>query len=134
VKRSDLHPYQQNLIATAKSIPNLGLFLPPGLGKTITTLTIIAEQMQGKTLIIAPKRVAETVWDAEVNKWDHLKHLTVSKILGNPTQRSTALSQKSDIYIVNLENVDWLFQQNAKFDNLIIDESSRFKDPSTKCL
>ena len=36
------------------------------------------------------------------------------------------------MYIVNLENLTWLLEQNIKFDNLIIDESSRFKDPSTK--
>jgi len=112
----------------------MGLFLPPGLGKTTTTLTIIAEQFQGKTLIIAPKRVAETVWDAEVKKWDHLSHLKVAKIMGSPTQRSSALNSEADIYLINLENVAWLCEaaNMLVFTNLVIDESSRFKDPSTK--
>jgi len=133
LKRNQLHPYQQEIIEKAKSVPNMGLFLPPGLGKTITTLTIIAEQFEGTTLIIAPKRVAETVWDTETKKWEHLKDLKIAKILGTPTQRSSALNSKSQIYIVNLENLIWLLEQNAqKFSNLIIDESSRFKDPSTK--
>ena len=132
--KEQLHPYQKELISKAKTIPNLGLFLPPGLGKTITTLTIIAEQMTGKTLIIAPKRVAETVWDAEVKKWEHLSHLTVSKIMGSPAQRLKSLSEKADIYLINLENVAWLCGLSDKlvFTNLVIDESSRFKDPSTK--
>ena len=132
--KEQLHPYQKELISKAKTIPNLGLFLPPGLGKTITTLTIIAEQMTGKTLIIAPKRVAETVWDAEVKKWKHLSHLKVSKILGSSSQRLSALSQPADIFLVNLENVAWLTEQPqmSQFNNLVIDESSRFKDPSTK--
>lgn len=90
--------------------------------------------MQGKTLIIAPKRVAETVWDAEIKKWEHLSHLTVSKILGNEKVRLEACKQKVDIYIINLENVAWLCETPYmnQFDNLVIDESSRFKDSSTK--
>jgi len=132
--RSNLHPYQKELISKAKTIPNLGLFLPPGLGKTTTTLTIIAEQFSGKTLIIAPKRVAETVWHTEVQKWSHLKHLRVSKIMGTPSQRLSGLNLDADIYLVNLENVAWLCELSSKlvFTNLVIDESSRFKDASTK--
>jgi SNF2 family DNA or RNA helicase len=132
--RAMLHPYQKDIITMAESIPNLGLFLPPGLGKTTTTLTIIAEQMQGKTLIIAPKRVAETVWDTEVKKWAHLKHLKVSKIMGTPNSRLAGLNADADIYLINLENVVWLTEAQPKlvFTNLVIDESSRFKDSSTK--
>lgn len=133
LKRNQLHQYQQDLINRAKSIPNVGLFLPPGLGKTTTTLTIIAEQFHGRTLIIAPKRVAETVWEQETKKWEHLKRLTVSKCLGSPSNRLAALESSSDILLVNLENLVWLLEQpGAKFSNLVIDESSRFKDPSTK--
>ena len=132
--RDQLHPYQMDLVTKAQTIPNLGLFLPPGLGKTATTLTMIADQFAGSTLIIAPKRVAETVWADEIIKWKHLSHLKVSKILGNEKQRIEACKQKADVYLVNLENVAWLCQQPymAMFDNLVIDESSRFKDPSTK--
>ena len=134
LNRNQLHPYQKELIAKASTTPNVGLFLPPGLGKTATTLTIIAEQFQGKTLIIAPKRVAETVWDAEVKKWKHLSHLTTSKIMGSPAQRISSLNTEADIYLINLENVAWLCGLSDKlvFTNLVIDESSRFKDPSTK--
>jgi len=134
LQRTDLHPYQLNLIKEASSCPNIGLFLPPGLGKTTTTLTIIAEQFEGTTLIIAPKRVAETVWDAEIKKWKHLSHLTISKIMGSPAQRLSALTSPADIYLINLENLAWLCELSPKlvFTNLVIDESSRFKDPSTK--
>jgi SNF2 family DNA or RNA helicase len=83
--------------------------------------------------VIAPKRVAETVWDTEASKWEHLKHLKLNKILGNPAARISALKSSGDIYIVNLENLVWLLEEQEKqFDNLIIDESSRFKDSSTK--
>lgn len=133
--RNDLHQYQQDIIEKAKAIDGVGLFLPPGLGKTATTLTIIKEQFKGKTLIIAPKRVAESVWSDEIPKWAHTKDLTLSKVLGSSSQRIAALKAKADIYIINLENVAWLFEHLKKsniFDNLVIDESSRFKDSSTK--
>ena len=134
LKRSMLHNYQKDIITKAQSTPNLGLFLPPGLGKTATTLTIIAEQFQGKTLIVAPKRVAETVWDSETKKWEHLADLKISKILGSSASRLKALNADADVYIVNLENVTWLTEATNMlvFTNLVIDESSRFKDSSTK--
>jgi SNF2 family DNA or RNA helicase len=134
LKRTQLHQYQQDLINKAISVRNMGLLLPPGLGKTTTTLTIIAEQFVGKTLIIAPKRVAETVWDAEIKKWSHLSSLRVSKLLGPVNQRLSGLEKEADIYLINLENVAWLCGLSDKlvFTNLVIDESSRFKDSSTK--
>ena len=70
----------------------------------------------------------------EINKWQHLSNLTCSKILGSEKQRLEALTVEADVYIINLENVAWLCGLSDKlvFTNLVIDESSRFKDPSTK--
>ena len=78
--------------------------------------------------------MAETVWDTECKKWEHLAHLRVLKIMGTPNQRLAALNSEADIYLINLENVVWLTDVSPKlvFTNLVIDESSRFKDPSTK--
>ena len=54
--------------------------------------------------------------------------------MGTPSQRMTALNTEADVYLINLENVAWLCELSNKlvFTNLVIDESSRFKDPSTK--
>jgi SNF2 family DNA or RNA helicase len=120
------------MIEKAKDTPSMGLFMEPGLGKTVTALTIIAEQFTGKTLIVAPKRVAENVWDKELTSWQHLAGISLSKILGTPKQRLDALKANSSIYVVNLENLVWLLDQGVAFENLVLDESSRFKDPSTK--
>ena len=68
LQRSQLQPYQQRMVQMASTIPSMGLFMEPGLGKTVTALTIISEQFKGKTLVIAPKRVAENVWTDEANK------------------------------------------------------------------
>ena len=132
LQRAQLQPYQTRMIDMAKTIPAIGLFREPGLGKTVTALTIISEQFKGKTLVIAPKRVAENVWSDEIKKWAHLQKLKLSKVLGTASQRSAALKQNSHIYVVNLENLVWLLETGTKFDNLVIDESSRFKDSSTK--
>lgn len=132
--RNALHPYQIAIIEKAKATPNLGLFMEPGLGKSVTALTIVAEQFKGATLVVAPKRVAETVWDTECAKWEHLCHLKVVKIMGSEKQRLAALKEKADIYIINLENIVWLTDATDMlvFTNFIADESSRWKSPQTK--
>lgn len=134
LNKNNLHQYQLNILEQAKTTPNLGLFMEPGLGKTATALTIIEESPKGKTLVIAPKRVAESVWAQECARWQHLKHFTVVKVMGTPSARLKSLQSESDVYVINLENVAWLVENWPKggFDYLVIDESSRFKDPSTK--
>jgi SNF2 family DNA or RNA helicase len=127
---NDLHPYQRRLIEKSKSQPNMGLFMEMGLGKTITALTIA----QGTTLIIAPKAVASNVWRQEGANWGHTSHLRFAALLGAPKDRLEALRSKADVYLINCENVPWLFEQRGlpKWDNLIVDESSRFKNPGSK--
>lgn len=134
LKRSNLHKYQLDMVEKAKTTPHIGLFLEVGLGKTATTLTIIVEQCKGKTLIVAPKKVAETVWSQEAANWEHTQHLKVSKVLGTEKQRLTALQEEADIYVINIENLVWLTStpNMLVFTNLILDESQKFKDTSTK--
>jgi SNF2 family DNA or RNA helicase len=54
--------------------------------------------------------------------------------MGSPADRLAGLKAKADIYIMNVDNMAWLVENwiPNKFDCLIIDESSRFKDSSTK--
>ena len=134
LKRNQLHQYQLNMIEKAKTIPHIGLFMEVGLGKTATTLTIIAEQYKGKTLIVAPLKVAQTVWDREASNWEHTKHLRVAKILGTEKQRIAALQQDADVYVINIENIVWLTgrPEMLMFTNLALDESHDWKDTSTK--
>ena len=116
------------------------LFLDCGLGKTITTLTAINELMYdsfeiSKVLIIAPLRVAQSTWKEEIEKWDHLNLLRYSVAVGDEKERLKALKQKSDIYIINRENVDWLVTKSGidfNFDMLVIDELSSFKSNTSK--
>ena len=88
-----------------------------------------------KVLVIAPKRVAEDTWTRESEKWDHLRHLRVSRVLGTEKQRRKAMETDADIYVINRDNVIWLVENyGAKwpFDGLVIDELSSFKSTKAK--
>lgn len=88
-----------------------------------------------RVLVIAPKRVAEDTWTREHAKWDHLRHLRVSKVLGSPEQRRRALAVDADIYVIGRDNVVWLVEQCRQswpFDMVVIDELSSFKNPQAK--
>ena len=65
-------------------------------------------------LVIAPKRVAENTWSKEAQKWPHLQHLRVVKIMGTAKQRTAALvsaiERPAEIYVINRENVPWLVE------------------------
>ena len=108
-----------------------------GAGKTVATLTAV-EQMGMKTLVVAPKRVAELVWHTEAGKWDHLSNLTVSKLLGPIAARLEALTVEADVYVINRENFAWLVglvkesKQPWPFDCVVIDENRGFKDRASK--
>lgn len=137
------HNYQKIAIKHVLKNKRAGLFLDMGLGKTVITLTAIDKLMYDrleieKVLIIAPLRVAEDTWSREAEKWEHLKHLTISKILGNVKERRKALITDADIYVINRENVVWLINELSSFGNgwgfdmVVIDELSSFKASSSK--
>lgn len=132
------HDYQENSIQRIIDNPFYGLFLDMGLGKTIITLSAIQYLIDDfaitKVLIIAPKSVAESTWQNEAKKWDHL-HLKFSTVLGTAAQREAALAAKADCYVINRENVVWLceyYNYQLPFDMLVIDESSSFKNHQAK--
>lgn len=141
LQENNLHKYQKK--ATQHIIENThcALWLEMGLGKTISTLSavnfLMFEELEIDTaLVIAPKRVAESVWDAEVEEWAHVNHLTVSKITGTPKQRKAALRTKANIYTLGRDNVVWLCGlyggSRLPFDMLVIDELSSFKNHQSK--
>lgn len=134
------HAYQQYAIDFIKNHPEAAVLLDMGLGKTVITLTAIADLMFDsfsvrKVLVIAPLRVARDTWPAEVKKWDHLKEMRVSVAVGTETERKIALLRDADIYVINRENVTWLVEKSGvkwDFDMLVIDELSSFKNPQAK--
>jgi len=134
------YSYQEYALKFILNSKAAGIFLDCGLGKTVITLTAIAELMHNrfeisKALVIAPLRVAENVWDVEAKKWDHLKHLRVAKVLGSEKKRIQALASNADIYVINRENTKWLvdyYKKDWPFDMLVLDELSSFKSHRAK--
>ena len=133
------HDYQSYCVDYIKTHPVSALFLDMGLGKTVTTLTALKDLMLdelavSKVLVIAPLRVARDTWPAEIEKWDHLKDLDVSIIVGDAKKRKAAVNANALIYVVNRENIKWLVEYYEKnglkwdFDCVVIDELSSFKN------
>lgn len=140
MNENNLHNYQRYTVDFILNHPASGCFLDMGCGKTVSTLTAINRLMYedleiSKVLVIAPKRVAEDTWVKEVDKWDHLKHIRISRVLGTERQRKDALRADADIYVINRENVCWLvayYHGTLPFDMLVIDELSSFKSPKAQ--
>ena len=127
------HDYQAYATEFVLSHPYCGLILDMGLGKSVITLTALWDLLLdnfdvGCVLVVAPKRVAEDTWPREIAKWEHLKGLTYSLVMGSEKERRAALARKAMIYIINRENVSWLVEHTTwRFDALVIDELSSFK-------
>lgn len=139
--KSNLHNYQ--LTACEHILKNnfCGLFLEMGLGKTVAALTaidiLLYEEFEiDNVLVVAPKRVAESVWSDECSKWTHLHRLKVSLIVGNEKQRIEAIKTKAHIYVISRDNFAWLCKLYKKtllpFDMLVLDELSSFKSHQSK--
>ncbi len=116
------------------------LLLDMGLGKTSITLTAINDLLFDsfevhKVLVVAPLRVARDTWSAEIEKWEHLKNLRYSVVIGTAQERLKALTTPADIYIINRENIQWLVEESGlpfDFDMAVIDELSSFKNHQSK--
>lgn len=134
------YDYQKRAIDKIMTLPSVGLFLEMGLGKSVITLTaakrlIYDELAVTRVLVVAPLMVARDTWSRECEKWDHLKDLRVSKILGSAKQRQEAVAAEADIYVINRENVPWLvrnYRSSWKWDMLVIDELSSFKSSKSE--
>lgn len=134
------HNYQSYAIEYIKNHPVSAVLLDMGLGKTVISLTAIADLLfdsflAHRILVIAPLRVARDTWPAELKKWSHLKHLSFAVAVGPPADRKAALMSNADITIINRENVQWLIDDSGMpfhFDTVVIDELSSFKNPQSK--
>jgi SNF2 family DNA or RNA helicase len=123
-------PYQVQAIDFLKAHPQAGLFMDMGLGKTGATLLALLSKPR-PILIVGPIRVIETVWEPEAQLWSGTQDLTFSLIRGSPQARKAALATDADIYLVNPELLEEALLARS-WGTLVVDESSMFKNPSTK--
>jgi SNF2 family DNA or RNA helicase len=145
LERNDLRDYQHHAVEFIKTHKNCALWMDMGLGKSCCALTAFADLLAffdaRRMLVIAPLRVARKVWGDEIKTWAHLKHLTISPIIGTARQRMAALRTPADIHTINRENCRWLeaqFIQNGQqilswpWDIVVLDESQSFKSQSSQ--
>src|SRR6516164_2638259 len=140
-----LRSYQQRAATWLYERDAAFLIAPLGAGKGAAALTAIAELIRDgarrHALVIAPKLVATTVWPLEVASWPHLAHLRIAVLDGGPERRRELLATAAtrELTVIGVDLVPWLVAELAAvadnhplFDLLIIDETSRLKDPSGK--
>lgn len=70
LKESQLRLWQQLAKAELVKNPYHLLGAAPGAGKTITLLSAYAA-VPGRTLLVCPQIIADTVWEAESLRWEH---------------------------------------------------------------
>lgn len=128
-------PYQKLAAEFMLDTLRCNVWAEMGLGKTSSTLSAlsmlrIAGSNLRPALVLAPKRVAESVWPNEIAKWSCFHHMTCSQVLGSPEQRRAALRKRADLYTMNYENIEWLVEtlgDKWPFKVVIADESGRLK-------
>lgn len=137
-----LYDYQRTAAEFIKHVPKSALFLDMGLGKTLITLTALAElgqmnQLVGHVLVIAPKRIAVNTWPDEIEKWDISKNARYVVLSGISKKKRDEIFKEipnspPTIYIINRELVSQIVDAFPKekwcFPNVVIDEAQSFKN------
>jgi SNF2 family DNA or RNA helicase len=145
------HPYQQDAIRLLITHGAAGLLLDPGLGKTSITLAaskiLLDKKLVKGVLVIAPLRPAKVTWPEERTKWTQFNDLDMIILHGK--DKDKRLEERHQIYVINPEGLDWLLQPiwdkksarlsakrmqylTSRFDMIVIDESTKFKSPSSQ--
>lgn len=136
---SDFHPrdYQSEAVQFLLDRPAAALFADPGLGKTGAVLEYLdrlqaRERRRLRALVVAPLRVVYSVWPDEIQKWDQFRYFDVS--IAHGKGKESAPESRAEIHLLNCENIFWFLDGGhfEGFDVLVIDESSKFKNPSSK--
>jgi len=137
--KHNMHKYQFHTVDFIKEKKRAMLLLSMGMGKTVSTLTAISDLIDSfcvnKVLVVAPLRVANSVWKQEAALWSHLKGLRFQIVTGPQQARLKALQFDADVYVINRENIEWIvthYGKNFPFDMVVIDESSSFKNAGSK--
>lgn len=122
-----LRDYQVMAALFLQKNPRAALFLDMGLGKTAATLSALTPDHL-PALVVAPKRVAETVWPAEQQLWR--PDLRLALAAGSPKQREKALTTTADIHVIGRDNLHNALDHAStrQWRTLIIDELSGFKN------
>ena len=135
-----LHNYQQRAVDFMVAHPRCILSVGMGLGKTAAVLHYIDKMCPKSCLIVAPKRVAETVWKQEAEKWG-LWRVSESMVIVNGTSKQRMAAWEDHLHpykIVGRDNLGYLFEGNdystplEAFELMVLDELTSFKSIDSK--
>jgi SNF2 family DNA or RNA helicase len=133
--RSALFPDQQEAASVLATRRLQALFNEPGRGKTATILTALHDLGRPRALVLAPARVADTVWAPEAALWEHLADMPVAHATGDSFQRVRAMTDRTNrVVTLSYENFPWLLSVldvRKFFDAIVFDELSRMKNVDT---
>lgn len=131
-----LHEYQNRIVGHIRKHDSCILSVEMGLGKTAAVLSYLNEERPKSCLIVAPKRVAETTWKQEAEKWGFEIANKMCIVSGPKAKRLKALADDSCPYkIISRDNLQDV--QGWQTECLVLDELTSFKTPSatrSKCV
>jgi len=129
-----LRPYQDEAADFLYSNDRAMVLAPVGAGKTAITLTamhaMLTDGYASRFLVLAPLRVAQSVWPVEAAKWTPSRRVAVA--VGSPARRLSAIHDDASIVVTNYDTLQWLAEQDLNFDAVVFDELTRLKNPSGK--
>lgn len=129
--------HQDEMIEHIFANPRCGLFAPMGSGKTsgvLLALSALEMVEPGRTMVLAPRRVARNTWPEESVKWEQLRHLSVVPITGTPAERIKLLQRDASVHTINYDVLPWLIEylkeskRKWRWSRVIADESTRLKN------
>jgi SNF2 family DNA or RNA helicase len=128
-----LRPYQEEAADFLFGNDRAMILAPVGAGKTAITLTAMADMIRteflNRFLVVAPLRVAASVWPQEARKW--APKLRVAVATGTAKQRRAAFDSDADVVVTNYDSLQSL-PPDVEFDAVVFDELTRLKNPSGK--
>lgn len=123
-----LHDYQILAGRFLQERKRAALFMDMGLGKTASVLCALSQEHL-PVLVVAPKRVAENVWDEQGEMWRG--DLRVAVAAGTPANRRKMLQSGADVVAISRDNfadVLALWPRGGHpFRTVVLDELSGFK-------
>jgi len=129
--------HQKIMLEYSTKLPYFGNLSEMGTGKTYPTIIAIKNRlMKGeitKAFVICPKSISNSVWKRQIEIYSDLKVVTIE---GNERERILSLHQKADVFIIGYELFNCMKEDILPICDyetmIILDESSKIKNPSAK--
>lgn len=124
---------QWPMIRVGLTLPRCALWASMGSGKTsavLYILSVLSLIRPFRALVVGPKRVIESTWPDQLQRFDEFHGLSFSVVAGDTKRcREKALMEDVSIYCINFENLQWLHDNKNRptFDVVVIDEATRIK-------